>query len=60
MRKQAEYRDEVLHALYLIQKQLEIINNQNDRIIEAVETISEVNADAHGYKLKAYNTWSRL
>ena len=59
MRKQAEYRDEVLHALHLIEKQLEIVNNQNDHIIEAIETISAVNADAHGYKLKAYNTWSR-
>ena len=53
-----EYHDKVLYALHLIEEQLETIKQQNNHIIEVMETISEVNADAHGYKLRAYNPWS--
>lgn len=53
-----EYQDKVLYALHLIEEQLETIKQQNNHIIAVMETISEVNADVHGYKLRAYNPWS--
>ena len=56
--KQMEYQDKVLYALHLIAERLETIKQQNNHIIAVMETISEVNADAHGYKLRAYNPWS--
>lgn len=42
----------VLKALYRIVELLETTKKQNDRIIRTLETINEINADAHGYVLK--------
>lgn len=46
------YQDKVLKTLYRIVELLETTQKQNDRIIRTLETINEINADAHGYVLK--------
>lgn len=47
-----DYQGKVLKALYRIVELLETTKKQNDRIIRTLETINEINADAHGYVLK--------
>lgn len=47
-----DYQGKVLKALYRIVELLETTKKQNDRIIRTLETINEINADAHVYVLK--------
>lgn len=47
-----DYQGKVLKTLYRIVELLETTQKQNDRIIRTLETINEINADAHGYVLK--------
>lgn len=47
-----DYTAKMLKALYDIIELLKDIKRQNNTIIHRFESIDEINAEAHGYKLK--------
>lgn len=47
-----DYTAKILKALYEIVELLKSIKKQNSTIIQRLESIDEINADAHGYVLK--------
>lgn len=47
-----DYTSKLLKAIYEIVELMKVIKKQNDTIIHRLESIDEINADAHGYKLK--------
>lgn len=47
-----DYTAKILKALYEIVEMLKSIKKQNNTIIHRLESIEEINADAHGYVLK--------
>ena len=47
-----DYTAKLLKDLYEIVELLKDIKKQNNTIIHRLESIDEINADAHGYKLK--------
>lgn len=50
-----DYTAKMLKALYEIIELLKDIRKQNNTIIHRIESIDEINAEAHGYVLKEDN-----